>query len=240
LSHTIYAIFARKQAFCNILAKFVIDFANPSEEDSVRKFTVFIFCSALITPLLHAAIIYDSGNIAFSPTGTQFGRISRDGVASDWSGPKTFPGVTGAPTARAYEVITVNSGPFPFLQISFDDPAALLFDAAYIASYAPVNSPPNYGLNVNYLGDPGITEPFGNPTFFQILVAPHTNVLIPINEINPGGGTGATFDLLVEGFFDTAFNDIPEPSPILLIGCGAGILALLRWKKHIRGEGDGL
>jgi hypothetical protein len=177
-------------------------------------------------------VVYDSGSIFFTPTGTQFGRIARSGVPSDWSGPKTFPGVTGAPTARAYQLITVNTTSFPFIQINFDDPAGALFDAAYITAYTPVNSAPNYGLNVNYLGDPGLSEPIGNPSFFQIVVVPNTNLLIPINEINPGGGNGRTFRLIVEGFYDTEFNDAPEPSSMILIGCGAALLGALGWKKR--------
>ena len=186
----------------------------------------------LAATLAQAAIIFDSGMVTFAQTGTQFGRISRDGIASDWSGPKPFPGVTGAPTARAYELITVNSGDFPFIQISLDDPAARLFDAAYIIAFNPVNVAPNFGFNVNYLGDPGSSEPFGNPSFFQIVVAPHTNILIPINEVTPGGGAGAQFDLLVEGFFDTEFNDTPEPSAVILVGGGLAWIAMLRRRRQ--------
>jgi hypothetical protein len=130
-----------------------------------RRATVLL-CLLLAATFARAAVIFDSGLVTFAPTGTQFGRISRDGVASDWSGPKPFPGVTGAPTTRGYELMTVNSGPFPFLQISLDDPAAALFDAAYITAYTPVNSAPNYGLNVNYLGDPGLTRAIRQPKLF--------------------------------------------------------------------------
>ena len=205
----------------------------------MNKFTIYfvrwinvLVGMLLATNLVQAAVIYDSGIVTFAPTGTQFGRISRDGVASDWAGPKPFPGVTGAPAVRAYELITVNSGGFPFIQINFDDPAAALFSAAYITAYAPVNLAPNYGLNVNYLGDPGSSEPLGDPSFFQIVVAPNTNVLIPINEVDPGGGTGQTFRLIVEGFYDTEFNDTPEPSSFILIGCGAALLVALRLKQR--------
>ena len=204
----------------------------------MNKFTTYFARSVnvlvgllLASNLMQAAVIYDSGVLTFAPTGSQFGRIARDGVASDWSGPKPFPGVTGAPAVRAFELITVNSVGFPFIQINFDDPAATLFDAAYITAYSPVNLAPNYGLNVNYLGDPGSSEPFEFPSFFQIVVAPNTNILIPINEVNPGGGTGQTFRLIVEGFDDTEFNDAPEPSSIILVGCGAAVLALRRKKR---------
>lgn len=166
-----------------------------------------------------ADIILDTGFQTFAPTGTQFGRLNRNGVPSDWSGPKAFPGAFGAPAARGYEVFTINSGPYPFLQIDFDEPSAALFVSAYQGSYNPVNSPPNYGLDTNYLGDPGSSgDPFGNPNFFQIQVAPNTNVAIVINEVNPGGGTSAPFDLIVEGFLDTDFTGIPEPGAAALLG----------------------
>src|SRR5262249_2825942 len=126
---------------------------------TILRRPVLLIAFVLVPKLLLASTIYDTGLVTFTPTGTQFGRIARDGVASDWSEPKTFPGVTGAPTPRGYEVFTVNSGPFPFLQILFDDPTASLFASAYLNPYAPVNVAPNYGLNVNYLGDPGSTQP---------------------------------------------------------------------------------
>jgi hypothetical protein len=185
-----------------------------------------------------AAPILDTGTIVLSSSGTQFGRLTRDGVPSDWASAKVFPGVTGAPTARAYELFTVNSGPYPFLQVLLDDPAAALFASAYLGAYTPINLQPNFGLNVNYLGDAGFSQILGNPSFFQIVVAPFTTVVIPINEVNPGGGSGAAFSLLVEGFFDTNFNDtappVPEPGALILFGTGAAVFAAIRGKKRFR------
>jgi hypothetical protein len=205
----------------------------------VRIPAVWTLVVLLLSVREAAAIpILDTGTLIFATTGTQFGRLTRNGVPSDWASPKSFPVVFGAPTPRAYDLFTVNAGPYPYLQILLDDPSAALFASAYLGAFTPVNSAPNYGLNVNYLGDPGVSQPFGNPSFFQIVVAPFSTVLIPINELNPGGGTGAPFNLLVEGFFDTSYNDtvppVPEPTAFALLGSGAALLAAIRRKKTPR------
>jgi len=180
-----------------------------------------IFSSlALLAGGAQGALIFDSGVVGFAAGGTQFGRVSRDGVVSDWSGPKAFPGVIGAPTARGYELFAVDVGAYPFIQITLDDPAVALFGAAYLDAYTPVNSAPNYGLDLGYLGDAGTSEPFGNPSFFQVAVSPNSQLLIAITELNPGGGSGQPLHLLVEGFFDTAYNDTPEPATGLMVLSG--------------------
>ncbi len=201
-------------------------------------FTLFCRKAFLATSLIacaQASVLLDTGNITFSPAGTQFGRIGRDGASSTWGSLKPFPGVTGAPAARGYVAFTVNSGIFPFLQISLDDPTAGLFVAAFLNSFNPVNSPPNYGLDINYLGDPGLTQPFVNPSFFQIQVATHTTIVLPVNEVNPGGGTGRPFDLIVEGFLDSSFGDVapvPEPAPFGLFAGGLAVLVAIRARAY--------
>ena len=181
-----------------------------------------------------AAIIYDSGAITFSPTGTQFGRISRDGISSVWGVVKDFPGVIGAPTQRAFQAFDIlDTGDRPFLQISLDDPTASLFMAAYLNAFNPVNVPLSYGLDVNYLGDPGLTQPFDAPSFFQLIVARHSHLIIPVSELNPGGGAGMPLELLVEGFYDSSFSEVPEPNSLLL--CGIGGLALFLRRAFSQG-----
>jgi hypothetical protein len=188
-----------------------------------------------------ASIILETGLVPFDPDGTQFGRIARDGEASNWAEPKPFPGVIGAPALRNYQLFTVDSDVFPFLQIDFDDPLGLFIVSAYLGSFTPVNTAPNYGLDVNYLGDPGSTEPFGNPSFFQIAVALHTQIVIAIAEVNGGTGIDAPFSLIVEGFLNTEFDDIPdyhppvpEPTTSVLFGSGLALSALVRRMRSRR------
>jgi len=184
--------------------------------------------SAAMICYARAGVLLDTGYLSFSATGTQFGRIGRDGSSSTWGSDKLFPGTTGAPAARGYQAFTVNSGPYQFLQISLDDPFTQLFAAAYLNSFNPVNSPPDFGLNVNYLGDPGSSQPFGNPSFFQIEVARNSVIVIPINEVNPGAGAGTPFNLIVEGFVDADFGEVPEPGSVWLFAAGIAVIAVLR------------
>lgn len=206
----------------------------------IRSVIVLTLCLAARPAA--ATTILDTGNVVFSPDGTQFGRISRDGVSSDWGAPKAFPGVTGAPATRLYDLFAVESDIFQFLQITLDDPTSAFFASAYLNAFTPVNVSPNFGLNVNYLGDPGSTQPIGNPSFFQIVVAPHSQVLIPINEVNPATGAGRSFHLIVEGFTSADFDDvvdwhpnpIPEPATSALFASGLAASALVRKARQRR------
>ncbi|HQR20947.1 MAG TPA: PEP-CTERM sorting domain-containing protein [Burkholderiaceae bacterium] len=194
----------------------------------VKELAIFVALWLCIPLAATATVIFDSGAQNFFPTGTQFGRVTRDGNPSVWGVSKPFPGVVGAPTARGYELFTVNSGAFNQLQITLDDPTFSLFVVAYLNSFNPVNSAPNYGLDVNYLGDAGFTQPFGNPSVFQIDVALNSLILLSINEINPGAGRGQPLHLIVEGF---AATTVPEPSTLALLGLVVSGLALARRRK---------
>jgi hypothetical protein len=185
----------------------------------------------LAAGVAQAGLILDTGLFSFTPTGTQFGRVARDGNSSIWGVAKTFPGVTGAPTARGYQTFTIHNLDRQFLQISLDDPDVVLFDAAYLNSFNPVNVSPNFGLNVNYLGDPGLSEPLGNPSAFQIVVPVNSTIVIDINELNPGGGSGHMFELVVESFYDANFSETPEPSSLLLAGSAVLFMAGFGYRR---------
>jgi hypothetical protein len=171
------------------------------------------------------AVIFDSEVTALSPTDpTQFGRISRDGVVSDWSTPKTFPGTINPTTPYTYQTFSVFDQSFKYVQVTFDSVAVDTFSAAYLGTYDPTNQPQNY------LGDPGSSGNFfgTDPLVFQVVVPIPSNVVILVNETD-ASGVGEPFHIIVEGFTDTNFDDTitPEPSALALAAMGlTGLLAL--------------
>src|SRR4051812_18105577 len=127
----------------------------------------------LSASLSSAATIFDSGLAtvkAIDPLQTS--RLSRTGVPSDWSAPKPFPGIVNPTIAYHYEAFVLPSILYPYVQITMDDISgtAQTFASAYINSYAPNNTAPNFGLDTNYLGDAGSSgNYFGtDPRAFQV------------------------------------------------------------------------
>jgi hypothetical protein len=175
---------------------------------------------------------------------TQLGRLSRDGVPSDWSGSKAFPGVLNPTTAYHYRAYLIDVGLTPFIQISDDTTTGNLFFSAYDTTYAPNSAgAPNFGFNLNYLGDAGFSgDPFpGDPQFFQVLVPINHMLLVIVNNtLASNVGVGDPFHLLVEGFIDSEFTDpvpapVPEPTTMVLSMTGLAFLALKRARLRARG-----
>jgi hypothetical protein len=116
-----------------------------------------------------------------------------------------------------YEAIVLPYVLYPYIQISIDDVSGTgqTFASAYLNAYTPNGTAPNYGLDINYLGDAGNSGNFfGNdPRAFQVVVPIGAALAIVVNDASPtGAGIGQPFRLLVEGFNDTNFSDAPEPA----------------------------
>jgi len=166
---------------------------------------------------------------------TQLGRISRNGVPSDWSGLKVFPGIVNPSTVYNYHTYSVNSGVTPFIFITMDSVPGNTFASAYFPSYNPTNVGPNNGLDVNYLGDAGSSgNYFGtNPISFEVYVPVHANFLVVVNT-SSNAGLGQPFTITVQGFLDDQFTSTPEPGSLVLLGSGVlGVVGLVRRKLNL-------
>src|SRR3569833_1151304 len=161
----------------------------------------------LLAGFANATVIYDSGVAALSPADpTELARLNRNSIISDWSAPKPFPGIVTALPSNPFHYTTyiVPQVAYPFLQISFDDISgtALTFASAYLGSFQPAATPPNYGLNTNYLGDEGASGNliFGTaPRTFQVSMPVGNNLVIAINDsaTSGPGALGAPYRILV-------------------------------------------
>src|SRR5262249_55531002 len=121
-------------------------------------------------------------------------------------------------TTYHYHVYSVYVYDARFVQVISDELSPNIFVSAYLGSYNPAS------LGTNYLGDAGTSENFfdTDPLFFQVPVPAYSTLFIVVNETVTNGGLGAAFNLLVEGFLDKEFTDLPEPSTLSL-----GLAALL-------------
>jgi len=194
-----------------------------------------------------ADVLYTNTVTLLSPDPTQLGRLSRNGIAADWSFQEAFPGILNATTSYHYQAIpvVVPSG-LSFLQITIDSNNTDIFAALYDTSYNPDPGALNRGLDVNYLGDAGGSGNFNgfSPRFFQVVdqtaadsVSGFGTVILVLTETTINGtGLNSPVDVLVEGFCDADFDGLGQcsgggtgtvPEPGTLAPLVAGFTALI-------------
>jgi len=191
-----------------------------------------------------ASILLDTASSVALSDPTQTGRLSRNGIAQDWSGSEVFPGVLNPSTPYYYKTFLLNVGVDSFIQISFDDLAgrALTFVSAYQNSYAPNSAATgNLGFDTNWLGDAGASgNAFGtDPRFFQVVVPANNRLIVAVNTTGGGTlGTGDAYRLIVEGFVDSNFDEAPVPEPGTAMMFTGGLAMLAFGWRRMRSSGE--
>lgn len=205
--------------------------------DLVSAASKLAYLAVVSASISYGATIYDSGLATLKTTDpVQLGRLNRNGILSDWSATKVFPGAVNTTIPYRYETFVLSSVLYPFIQITMDDVSgtAQTFASAYLNSYVPSNTAPNFGLDVNYLGDAGASGNFfgTDPRAFQVVMPVGGTLVLVVNDAsNTGAGIGQPFRLLVEGFADTNFNDVPEPATLGLLFATLSAGAILAWRR---------
>jgi hypothetical protein len=206
--------------------------------NKVSLFCTFSFVGMaaffLMGGLAQATTIYTDTLTITGADSTQLGRLSRDGVPSDWSGTKAFPGAINPALTYHYitrdlDLIALESGFVygGYIQVDFDSNSVNTFLSAYLDSYNPAN------LATNYLGDAGFSGNgfLGDPGFFQVFVPAAHHLILVLNETTPNAGLNFPGALQVEAFTDTQFTDleaVPEPGTWALLLSGTAILLTTR------------
>lgn len=155
----------------------------------------------------------------------QTDRMWRDGVPSDGTGSKAFPGELGGGQMYYYETYTfLNNGPAGVVDIvgtlGSGDPMSVFFSAFLGTGYDPifVNNGPNY------LGDGGSSPTDTSDSPFSILVPANSNFLIVANSAWPvqsvPGSLGDTWSFTVTG--DNVVRGV-VPEPLTIAGLAMGL-----------------
>ncbi|MGI4879604.1 MAG: PEPxxWA-CTERM sorting domain-containing protein [Janthinobacterium lividum] len=195
----------------------------------MNTMTKTVLIAALVTAVPAAAVDVASGTVVLSAADAQqLGRLSRDGIVSDWSAPKAFPGVINTSTSYAYTTVdttfAANRKQTIYYGITVDDPTNLAFVSAYGGTYDPL------AKNANYLGDPGTSGNYFLGTdalFFAVTVAAGGSLELVFNQTSAGSFSPGT-NYLVQAFSDTEYNEVfaavPEAATWAMLVVGFGMV----------------
>ena len=130
-------------------------------------------------------------------TGSQTGRIVRNGVVSTCAAPKVFPGIQTATGSRqfdsyAFNTCAENTGSCATVSVSGTG-ASNLFTVAYAPSFTAAST------GTNYKADPGSSFDGAIPYSFSVASGANVQSAVVVHEVNTGGGVGTTYTLTVSG-----------------------------------------
>ncbi|MEW6736158.1 MAG: S8 family serine peptidase [Acidobacteriota bacterium] len=124
-------------------------------------------------------------------TGTQTGRLLRNGVAATCAAPKASPGLNDATVVRRFDayVLRNTATTTQCMTVTLTQPTTALFSLAYNANGFIPASPA-----VNYAADPGASAA---TTTYSLNVPAGQQFTVVVHEVNANGGLNITYTLSV-------------------------------------------
>ena len=183
-----------------------VNYAGGASPSQVFNFSVIT--SPTITTTLDTTPPPAGGGYA-STTGTQTGRLVRNGTASSCAVPKVSPGQNDATVGRRYDAYTFTASATGCTTVTLNG-SITLFVAAYNNSgFVPGNT------TTNYLADAGLS---GATTSFSFTATAGQAYTIVVHEVNVGGGLGTNYTLNVNGPIANACSLAPTAAGVEISG----------------------
>jgi Subtilase family/FG-GAP-like repeat len=120
-------------------------------------------------------------------TGTQTGRLVRNGVVSSCGTAKVAPGLNDSTVGRRFDAYTFTASTTGCITITLNSTGTTLYTAAYNSSGYVATNP-----NANFLGDPGTSSPTSSYSF-DVMAGQQFTVVV--HEITVGVGGNYTLNV---------------------------------------------
>lgn len=174
---------------------------NGSMVLALERITAGAFAADYVMTAKTAGLIDESYTVDFATApahGTVTGIMQRTGVASDCTGPKTFPGIFNpAGTFDVHQHIVMNGLSVPqCLSVQFAPTSGAIFAEAFLNLYASSHQ-------TNYYGDSGAQSP--NQRFNLLVPAEGALVLVP-TRTSTTGATTYTLRMASDALFADGFQ----------------------------------
>lgn len=183
-----------------------VNYTGGAAPSQVFNFTVIT--SPTITTTLDATPPPAGGGYT-AVTGTQTGRLVRNGVASTCASPKASPGQQDAVVGRRYDAYTFTASASGCTTVTLNGNIVLFLAVYNNGGYVPTNT------TTNYLADAGVSGASTSLSFNAVAGQAYT---IVVHEVNVGGGLGVNYTLNVNGPIANACAAVPTAANVSIAG----------------------
>ncbi|HQU85544.1 MAG TPA: carboxypeptidase regulatory-like domain-containing protein [Pyrinomonadaceae bacterium] len=172
-----------------------VTYAGGSTPTQMVNFTVDTAAVSTINSTLDATAP-PNGTGYTATTGTQTGRLNRNGSISSCAAPKATPALQDVTAGRRYDAYTYTASTSGCMTITLATTNNNLGNNIYLAVYGNAGYVPT-AITSNYLADWGVTTAGLVTVSFNATAGQQFTIVV--HEIAVGGGTGANYTLTTRG-----------------------------------------